>query len=113
MINARKEFEALIEEAYGIYKATVVCASIRLERDCPSTQSLKIGFTPKDYDLFLKSIDFCYSLSPYKMASLSGLVFFTEGVWAERTGCRESETWALFQKPEIPDSLKQLEAIAV
>lgn len=65
---------------------------------------LPVGYTEKDWDNLLNELDFTYD-SGYGTMELQGIVWFSDGSWAERKEYCGSEWWAHMSKPVIPDSL--------
>jgi hypothetical protein len=71
-----------------------------------STFNLKEGHTQKEYEEFLKKLDFEYD-NGYGGQELFGKVWLTEeGTWYERGEYDGSEWWEYQECPPIPDNLK-------
>ena len=57
--------------------------------------------------LFLEDLDYCYEDD-----KCEGIIWFTDGTWAERIDkhkfdtCKEREGWMIFGCPEIPEELR-------
>lgn len=66
---------------------------------------LKVGFTPKEYEYFLGSLDFNYD-SGYGAQQLFGTVWISDTEWLERGEYDGSEWWDYKTCPCIPEYLK-------
>lgn len=106
-MNAKEE---LIKILYG--EANAMCAELyrrEVNSDKRDFIRLKIGYDKKEWDTFLKELDFDY---PNKVGNqnLHGIVWLDDGSWIERKWhcirlqCRE--WWEYTKMPEIPEILK-------
>lgn len=103
MTNAKEEFISATE---GL---KVVCAFIQSgisyfldDDDDQPTFILKKGYTPKDYEQFLNSLDFDYD-NGYGSQYLYGIVWCEYGKWLTRGEYDGSEWWEEHSYPPIPD----------
>jgi hypothetical protein len=97
-MNAKDEF---LEEIGG--KPKLKCANIKLEveYDKYKIYSLPIGFTNKQFDEYLASLDFEYD-DGYGGQELYGNIWFEDGTWCERHEYDGSECWHYKKCPTIP-----------
>jgi len=96
-MNAKQE---LIKFCDGL---TIQCASIQISTEHGFTHAdLKIGGNLKE---FLQASNFEYD-SGYGGQNLFGIVWFTDGTWAERGEYDGVEWWEHRKCPEIPEALK-------
>jgi len=93
-MNAKQE---LIKFCDGL---TIQCAEIR--RGSKYVVNLKIGGNLEE---FLQALNFEYD-NGYGGQNLFGIVWFTDGTWAERGEYDGSEWWEHRKCPEIPEGLK-------
>jgi hypothetical protein len=100
-MNAEKEFLECVEGK------TVLCAEITKGgyRDA-STHTLRIGYDDTDYSNFLQMLNFEYD-DGFGGQELFGMIWFTDGTWAERGEYDGSEWWAVRECPNIPRNLKR------
>jgi hypothetical protein len=99
-MNAREEFIIDTKEH------TVLCAEITLKKGSDWAEiKLKVGHTEKEYEDFLKALDYEYD-SGYGGQELSGCVWLEGGAWLERGEYDGSEWWEYKSTPQIPDNLK-------
>jgi len=97
-MNAKQE---LIEFCDGL---TIQCAEIRLGLEYGKDFihiNLKIGGNLEE---FLQALNFEYD-NGYGGQNLFGIVWFTDGTWAERGEYDGSEWWEHRKCPEIPEEL--------
>jgi len=103
-MNAKEE---LIKRCEGL---TLMCASIKLGDgysygDNPKKFELKAVYSEEELNAFINSLDFIYD-SGYGGQELFGVLWFTDGTWAERSEYDGSEWWYRPVLPEIPEELK-------
>lgn len=101
-MNAKEEFLEHIKER------EVLCAEIVLDapyEDNPLKVILKIGYSPYDFEKFLKQLDFNYD-SWQGNQELYGVIWYIEGSWSERDQCDGYEWWEYRSLPEIPEYMK-------
>ena len=68
------------------------------------TCNLRVGYTPEEYEVFLRKMDFMYN--PCDLCPMEGYIWFEEeDIWGERSSYGE---WVLHWKPEIPNHLVPL-----
>lgn len=86
----------------------VLCALIETnpyyDEDDSKKYPLKVGYSEKDYEEFLNSIDFNYD-SGWGSQNLFGFIWFEDGTWMERYEYDGSESWDYKKCPEIPPEL--------
>jgi len=102
-MNARVEFEKHI----GMRQ--VKCATIDKAGkvfDFEEVAQLKEGYTPAEYEVFLKLLEFDYN-DGYGGQQLDGIIWYNDGTWSSRGEYDGSEWWAHYETPEIPASLKE------
>lgn len=92
-MNARKEFELTVEKMDN-----VLCADV--DQFC-----VREGFGEKEYQAFLKSLDFEYD-NGFGGQELYGTIWMKDGTWYTRGEYDGSEWWQLHRRPEIPTHLK-------
>lgn len=106
MINAKEELLEMLSHVKKMYGADVICANIHFG-DAASVSlgeerfELKKGYTDKEFELFLSSLDFEYR-NGYGAQSLYGKVWLTNGVWLDRGEYDGSEWWEYYRYPELP-----------
>lgn len=103
MENCYNEF---IEHTYR--KGNIICAEIvhRAEyEDNRKVYSLRLGYTPDEYEEFLKSLNFNYD-SGYGGQELFGAIWYEDGTWSERGEYDGAEWWEHKKRPEIPENLR-------
>ena len=102
-INVKKEFLKHIKDR------KVKCVKIHSE-DWGGIESnhryLKIGYSQKDYGLFLKEINFQYD-NGYGGQEMHGIIWYENGNYSERGEYDGSEWWEYKECPEIPEELNQ------
>ena len=96
-MNAKQEF---IEFCDGL--PDVKCAWVCTGDETPVI--LKVGHTRKDYEEFLKLLDFSYNAG-YGTQELYGFIWLVNGAWAERAEYDGSEWWEYKSIPVIPKDL--------
>lgn len=99
--NAKTEFLSVVRDM------KVLCALIEIEpmfTDEFQKFPLKVGYTKKEYEEFLDSIDFNYD-SGWGSQNLYGFIWFEDGTWMERYEYDGSESWDYKKCPEIPPEL--------
>lgn len=102
-MNAKEELLELLE---GL--APIKCAEITHDiwrNKEKSNYLLRIGYSPEEYNTFLNSLDFRYD-NDYGVQELYGIIWFTDGTWAERGEYDGSEWWEYKECPEIPKELE-------
>lgn len=92
MANAKVEFLDHVSN-----KAKVKCARI-------NEISLTRNYTEKQYDEFLKHLDFNYN-NGYGGQELYGTIWYEDGTWSERGEYDGSEWWNFKSVPKIPKEL--------
>jgi hypothetical protein len=95
-------------------KPPVKCIKITQEEGCYDEDGfarmkkyiLKVGYTPKDLELFLESINFNYD-DGYGGSgqNLFGVVWFDDGTWLSRGEYDGSEWWEYNIVPQIPEDI--------
>lgn len=109
MKNAKEEFLRTIENCNDKIK----CAQIMHEIDVNDfntyslsyyTYSLRVGYTQKEYDRFVDSLDFEYDAG-YGGQELFGNIWMEDGSWFERAEYDGSEWWTYKSTPRIPNEL--------
>jgi hypothetical protein len=98
--NVKKEFEEHSKETGKSVKA----ASITAWRG--NTFNLKVGYTTKDYEHFLRSINFEYNAG-YGGQEVEGCIWYVGGTWSSRGEYDGSEWWEYNSCPKIPRELKE------
>ena len=89
---------------------SVVCAIIhhsdRYSYDEYVAPKIKlfVNYTEKDWDRFLKSLDFTYD-NDYGSQELYGIIWCKDGIWIDRSEYDGSEWWQIHKCPEIPEVL--------
>ena len=102
-MNARKEFLDFVAET----GAQVKCASIEYQGGSKNKcYLLKVGYSDTEYEAFLSSLAFYYD-DGYGGQQLYGVIWFTDGTWAERGEHDGSEWWEHIKRPAIPKELKK------
>lgn len=109
--NARKEF---IDHVSG--KSKVLCAKISInypmyddeESEEDYTHILTTGYTPEEYESFLKSIDVDYD-SGYGGQNLFGNIWYKDGTWSSRGEYDGSEWWNHHSCPLIPKDIRRVD----
>ena len=102
-MNARVEFEKHI----GMRQ--VKCATIDKAGevfDFEEVAKLKDGYTPAEYEAFLKLLEFDYD-DGYGGQQLDGIIWYNDGTWSSRGEYDGSEWWMYHEIPRIPASLKR------
>lgn len=66
---------------------------------------LKVGYSKKDYNKFLKDINFIYD-SGYGGQELEGYIWYNDNTWSERGEYDGSEWWEYKIVQEIPENCK-------
>ena len=101
MINAKQEFLDHIKERC-VGGRTVRCAKISIHNLKNSVYSiLPVGYTPEDWEVFLKEIDLDYNDS-YGSQNLFGTIWYTDGAtWSQRGEYDGSEWGEHMECPEI------------
>jgi len=81
----------------------LLCSTITLSYDWNSGTmfNLKPGYTPEEYDIFIKNLDFDYD-SGYGTQHLYGTIWCEDGVWFDRHEYDGSEHWDFHKYPTIP-----------
>ena len=98
-MNAKQEF---IDFCDGLEDSTEVkCAWVNHDK---KMATLKVGHTKKDYEEFLKLLDFSYNAG-YGTQELYGFIWLVNGAWAERAEYDGSEWWEYKSIPVIPKDL--------
>ena len=109
--NAKEELVNYITKL----NVTIKCAYIRQghddyyfdnDEDKPLPIILKENYNQKDYNDFLKALDFKYD-SGYGGQELYGTVWLTNVTWLQRGEYDGSEWWEHMTMPEIYDECKQ------
>ena len=101
-MNAKEEFLGHIKDR------KILCADMA-HQDCwhngPSADfKLPVGYTQKQYDEFLDSLDFQYDKG-YGGQELFGTIWYTDGTWSDRGEYDGSEWWSYQKCPNIPENL--------
>lgn len=100
-MNARTE---LIHSLMNI-RRKIKCAIVSsTDWDGTKTSLLKIGYSDKDYQDFLDSLDYNYDAG-YGYKELDGTVWFEDGTWMSRAEYDGSEWWEFQIVPPIPEQL--------
>ncbi len=107
-MNAREEF---LRNVRG--KARVKCVCIYTESGeydangdwTKSYKVLKVGYTPKEYEQFLKELNFEYS-NGYGGQELFGEIWLEDGTWFDRGEYDGSEWWVYQACPPIDELCK-------
>ena len=99
-MNAKKEF---LKEVEG--KPKLKCALVKLEKGYREydVYFLPTGFTNKDFDEYLNSLDFEYD-DGYGGHPLYGTIWYEDGTWSERYEYDGLEYWTFKKCPPIPDT---------
>jgi hypothetical protein len=92
---------------------TIKCAYILYGDDYYDTDEpdprkhiiLKVKHTPKEWEEFLKELNFMYD-SGYGGQELFGNIWYTNNNWSERGEYDGAEWWEYKELPEIPEELK-------
>lgn len=95
-MNAKNEF--LKHTANRSVKCAIIHTQI--------SARLKIGFTPEEYDLFLKTLDVEYN-EGYGGQELYGTIWYVDGTWSERGEYDGKEWWNYKYTPLIPEELNR------
>ena len=105
MTNAKQELEKLLEGKAKVKCAEITKGSIWLgyKGQFPKF-TLKVNHTEKEYQEFLKSLDFEYD-SGFGGQELDGIVWLVDGTWFTRGEYDGSEWWEYHIVPEIPSEL--------
>jgi hypothetical protein len=106
MRNAKDEFIKVTEGK------TIKCCVISLGGNYDSTDedveriTLVEGGAEELYAAFLDKLDFQYD-NGYGGQYLFGVIWFTDGTWAERGEYDGAEWWEIKECPEVPEYLKR------
>jgi len=105
-MNAKKEMIRLLCINSNIKCAIVSTGHYYLD-DNPSGHeaNLKVGHTAEDLQEFLNALDFEYD-DGYGGQELHGIVWFNDGIWADRGEYDGSEWWNYQCCPYITEELK-------
>lgn len=98
-MNAKEEFLNTTKDV------TVIAASIEklsYFHDDKNFYKLKLLYNQKDYNIFLKSLDFEYD-DGYGSQNLSGIIFCENNIWFERGEYDGSEWWEKHKYPNLKD----------
>jgi len=104
LTNAKEEFI----NHFGGW--TVLCASIYTLDDALAYGvikqyfNLKVGHSDEDYKKFLDDLNFEYN-DGYGIQQLFGVVWLSDGKWAERAEYDGAEWWVIREIPPIPEEL--------
>ena len=95
VMSARTEFlDAIVE--YDL-----MCAIVEYE---DREITLKMGYTPEEYEKFLKRLEFNYD-NGFGTQELYGTIWLSNGDWISREEYDGSEWWEYNTCPEIPNEL--------
>ena len=82
----------------------LLCSTITLsyyDFNGSTTFNLKPGYTPEEYNLFIKHLDFDYD-DGFGSQHLFGTIWCDNGVWFDRHEYNGSECWNFHKYPIIP-----------
>ena len=96
-MNCKEEF------LRAISGKKVMCAFI--SKNGGRKKTLKVGFSDKDFKVFLKTLDFEYD-SGYGLQEVFGCIWYLDGTWSSRGEYDGSEWWVFNKCPEILEVLK-------
>ena len=103
MNNAKTELLNTLEN-----KPRVKCAKLitgyEWDEDDQTLYLLKVGYTEKELEDFLKSIDFDYD-NGFGEQNLFGTLWFEDGTWLSRGEYDGSEWWEYNIVPELPSEI--------
>ena len=100
MRNAKTE---LLKKVEG--KSKLKCAAIQhIHYKNVKIFNLKVGYSEKDYNDFLKQLDFEYDAG-FGVQELFGTLWHEDGTWHNRVEYDGSEWWEHHQLPEILSEL--------
>ena len=102
-MNARVEFEGHIGALQ--VKCATISKAVKFF-DFEEVAKLKEGYTPAEYEAFLKLLEYDYD-DGYGRQELEGTIWYKDGTWSSREEYDGSEWWAHYETPEIPASLKE------
>lgn len=102
-MNARDEFIKHVGDN------KIKCANLYKDfdwgsEDYESWHRLRVGYSAKEYEDFLKSLDFYYD-NGYGGQELFGTIWYEDGSWSERGEYDGSEWWEYKRVPDIPTAL--------
>lgn len=103
MSNAKIDFKEFVKDLPKVTCALV--EDVYYAHDSKKKWALKVGYTKKDYDNFLESLDFEYD-DGYGSQELGGNIWFADGTYADRGEYDGSEWWEYHKVPEVPEALK-------
>jgi hypothetical protein len=69
---------------------------------------LPIGYTEREWELFLQFLDFEYDVS---RQLVDGTIWFDNGLWAVRNDTKNDQWWTMRAVPNIPKKLQQINQI--
>ena len=108
MKNARKEFCEVVSEQ----SAQVKCAYVCYEKSYGQIirPVLKVGYSAKDYENFLDSLDFDYD-NGFGSQELFGIIWLEDNAWFSRDEYDGAEAWEYNVVPEIPAELDNINIV--
>ena len=103
-MNAKKELLEIIGDRIAKCIKIALTGISYLD---PTFIDLNVGYTEQEYSQFLEKMDFEYH-DGYGRQEIEGVIWFTDGTWAERGEYDGSEWWEMRLLPDVTKSLKEL-----